>query len=342
MHKKAKQVLWLPTGGQIGDALMILSALAEFLSREPEGKVIYLVRRNAKLISDLAAAYPQIRVIGVPENRLRAALFMLKLLLQRRYVVVVPPVPGNHPTEIKIVAAIFRLMSGNTVVGTRDRSTWEPYTVCLSYDTDLPNIENVRRLLAAGGIATARKGTPPLLKLDMHTPKDATPPQAYIVVHPFPTLPSKTLPMHRWRALLAGLETRYPDLSFIITGSKENASAVKEMSEGLPRVSAAIGLPILEVAWLIKNSALYIGVDTGITHLAGVLQHKSVIIAQRSSPTWLPYYNPKAKVLLNLTRCTCDTDKESCFVEEDGQKYYRCLYDIADETILASIHEKLF
>jgi ADP-heptose:LPS heptosyltransferase len=341
--QKPKHILWLPTGGQIGDALMMLSVLAEFLEREPEGKVTYLARRNAPLISDLASAYSRICVMQIPKNPFNACMYVAGLFLRGNYIVVVPPTPGKHPREIKIVAALFKLMPGNTVIGMRDNGTWQPFNRMVDYDLAILNIDNLRRLLRMGAVTVAPEGASPRLLLDTKVPQ-AFPyvPGSYIVIHPFPTLPSKTLPLHRWKALLVELARQYPSVSFVITGSKENASLAQEMSADIPRTQVATGLPILEVAGIIRNSALYIGVDTGITHLAGVLHHKSVVLAQRSSPTWLLYYNPNAKVLVNTTRCTCDVNKESCFVQEDGQKYYRCLYDIIDKTILDAIHESFF
>lgn len=334
--QKPKHILWLPTGGQIGDALMALSALAEFLEREPEGRVTYLARRNATIIADLARAYPRIQVVPIPKNPFNAFALIVRLFVSGRYVVIVPPTPGTHPKEIKSIATLFRCMPGNRVVGMLDRGSWQPYTHTVVYDTALLNINNLRHELHAGGIETASDNTPPSLRLEVQLPQNISLPHAYIAIHPFPTLQSKTLPMHRWSSLLLDFAKQYPDLSFVVTGSKENEPAAKEMTLNLPRTQLAINLPILEVAGIIQNSALYISVDTGITHLAGVMNHKSVVLAQRSSPTWLPTYNPNAKVLLNTSRCTCDNAERDCFVEEDGQRYYKCLYDITDEAIFTA------
>jgi ADP-heptose:LPS heptosyltransferase len=338
MQKNLRQILWLPTGGQIGDALMALSVLAEFLEREPDGRVIYLARRNATIIADLARAYPRIQVVHVPKNSFKALLLVARLFLSGQYIVEVPPTPGNHSREVKYLAALFKLLRGNRVTGVRDRGAWEPYTNTIVYDHTTTYLNNVRRQLRVDDLPVSADDTPPLLQLSTRIPKDfLLQPQSYIAVHPFPTLPSKSLPMRRWRTLLVELSQKYPELSFVITGSKENDAAAHQMAQGIPRTIVAIGYPILEVAGIIKDSALYIGVDTGITHLAGVLQHTSVVLGQRSSPTWLPYYNPNTMVLLNTARCTCDNGKRDCLVEEDGQMYYRCLYDITDDAIFEAV-----
>ena len=337
MRKTPAHILWLPSGGQIGDALMNLAALREILEYAPNTTVTYLARRNAPVIKDLASALPRVSVVSP-----RGALAPLQLLgyLFRRSLVVVPPTAGHVQTSLKLYTILLRLC-GNTVVGFRDVGSWQSYTNVIEHDVTEFYLESLRRLSADAGLKTESRGTPPQLALPTHIPKSIALPEKYLAIHPFPTLPSKTFPLRRWRSLITTWTEQFPEYSFVITGSKENAEAAKEMARGMPRTTVAIGLPILEVAGIIQKSALYLGVDTGITHLAGVLGHKSVVFAQRSSPTWLPYYNSNAKVLLNLTRCTCDSDKESCFVLEDGQKYYRCLYDIADDTILTAIHESL-
>jgi len=92
-----------------------------------------------------------------------------------------------------------------------------------------------------------------------------------------------------------------------------------------------VNLPILEVAWLVGHAALYIGVDTGITHLAGVLGQKSIVISHFGDPTWIPTYNPNVRALVNSVR------GKDAYIEEDGVRYRAAMYDISDIFFLDSV-----
>jgi ADP-heptose:LPS heptosyltransferase len=119
----------------------------------------------------------------------------------------------------------------------------------------------------------------------------------------------------------------------------------KEAEELLQSAGAkgylAVGKPLMEVGGLIEHGQLYVGVDTGPTHIAGVLGATSVVLAHQNEPTWLPSYNPNATLIWNKEKCVCRVQGEVCVVSEDGELYRRCVYYIPDEEIQGAIRRAL-
>ncbi len=335
-----KHLIWLPTGGHIGDAVMIVSLFSEVLRRTPDMHIQYLVRRNAPFIADLTAAYPNIIVIPVPYSlvgALRAALPLLK----HQSVVIAPPAWGNRPLVIKLLAALLRLR-GDIVVGFKDESLWHPYRL-IEHDRSLRYIDNLRRALLLASVPTEPIGSPPCMKfLSELPPEFPFAGQLYIVVHPFPHMSTrKTLPLRRWRNLAQELRQRYPSCGLVITGAEADRVEAQKIAANKPEIFLAINLPLRQVAGLIEHAKLYIGIDTGPTHIAGVLQAPSIILAQQKEPMWLPSYNPNALLIWEKKNCVCGQPGKRCEVFEDGKPYRRCVYDLSDETIFAAIAAKL-
>jgi len=113
-------------------------------------------------------------------------------------------------------------------------------------------------------------------------------------------------------------------------------AAVAHLAHKVPQVIPMAGLPMGETAWVIDHAALYLGVDTGITHLAGVLQQKSLVLSHFRIPTWRPTYNPNARAIANSKRCEC-AQGGACEIKDGGIAYTRCMYDISDEFMIDSV-----
>jgi ADP-heptose:LPS heptosyltransferase len=67
------------------------------------------------------------------------------------------------------------------------------------------------------------------------------------------------------------------------------------------RIITAVGYSAQEIAALIQSAELYLGIDTGISHLACFLQARVIVVAHSGTATnWLPFYCPSATVLYRL------------------------------------------
>jgi ADP-heptose:LPS heptosyltransferase len=142
--------------------------------------------------------------------------------------------------------------------------------------------------------------------------------------------------------LVEELRQQYPTYGIVITGAEVDRAQAHEMAAvSGDTVFLAIHLPLQEVVGLIENAKLYIGVDTGPTHIAGVLHAPSIVLAQQKEPMWLPTYNPNATLIWEKKNCVCGIPGKTCEVREDGKPYRRCVYDISDAMILDAIRAKL-
>jgi ADP-heptose:LPS heptosyltransferase len=340
--RKITELIWLPTGGHIGDAILIVSIFGEAISKNPGLHISYVMRRNASAARELSAAYPEISVVHLANSPLLALQRMVPLL-KKRAVVMLPPPRDTHPLIVKVLGFIF-MLRGSTVISFDDQSAWLPSTDKIVYEKKKRYIDNLRRALSLGHIATLPENSPPHLNLITSVPEQFpfkdTP---YIVIHPFPHMSTrKTMPLRRWKDLVSIIKQKYPTYSIVITGAEVDRNQAEEIQKLYPeKMFLGIDLSLQQVAGILKKAALYIGVDTGPSHLAGVLHVQSIILSQQNDPVWLPDYNPNALLIWEKKNCVCGIPGKTCEVIEDGQPYRRCVYDISDEAITNAIEKKL-
>jgi len=332
-------VLFIPSGS-IGDALMMLALCGEILKYQPDARITIIARRNGALIRDLARAYPRISVYVIQKNPV-GAWTLLWQSFKRPYTALMPAAFGLG--SVWNTAFFFKMLSlrpGNVTAGLlKKKGDPDPYQRSEVYNTGILHFDSMRRLAVLGGLTVAPQGSLLSLNLAAKTPERyAEMKGAYIVLHPFGSSSWKSWPPRRSKELLDKLGKLYPSFNFVVTGGKENEKAAKDIAQGMPRTTTATGLPILEAAGVIQDAALFIGVDTGTLHLASVMNQKVIALEHNASPEWLPTYNPSAVVLTNREHCMCGGVKnDSCVAWEDGVPYMRCLYEIADETILSAV-----
>jgi len=168
----------------------------------------------------------------------------------------------------------------------------------------------------------------------------------YLFVHPFAGSEIRELSQARWVQLLHKLSTLYPHLKILISGAGKDDVAARHLRDAAMMGDILINLSgkcsVQEIASLISHAAAYLGVDTGITHLASVIQAPAVLIGNNSNPFWLPTYSTNTTILTADEHCTCDGAKGgACWVTEAGQQRYRCMVEISDETILDALREKI-
>jgi len=162
----------------------------------------------------------------------------------------------------------------------------------------------------------------------------------YVVVHPFAASSVRTLPRERWSDLLIFIATTFPAYQIVVSGGPVDRLEAKSLCTAhnkaifIKEVSASFA----ETIQIIADAALYVGVDTGPTHLAAHLEVPMIVIGNNSNPCWLPTYAENVTILTHDEHCTCTGDKKGeCFVYRDGTRYYRCMIEIPQETITQHI-----
>lgn len=331
-----RRIVWFAMG-PIGDTLMTLAALSE-TTADDRVAILIIARRNSKLILDLASGMRDVTVVDA-STWVGAVAALLQGLTVSSSRVLIPPTFGSHSFYTKLFAVLWSLRPGAHVIGFADKGRVQPYRTCLVYDFSALYIDNVRRAFRVSGCSLEKEGGRPsatFMPVPIDLPFKA---RAYIAIHPFAANPKRSLSKERWRTLIAAVSEKYP---VVLTGSESDRQDLEWLSTGFSNVKVAAGLPIKETAYVLEHALRYVGVDTGITHLAGVLGLDSVVVGNNSNPTWLPTYNRNARILVESSHCTCTGDKGgNCIVVVDNNEYYRCMYEVPDAVILAAVLDGL-
>src|SRR5437899_3328083 len=114
----------------------------------------------------------------------------------------------------------------------------------------------------------------------------------------FPTKAHRNWPAQSFAGLAERILTRHPAASFVVLGDRETEAAGEALSVRFPgRWRVAAGkLSLRESAAIIAELDLYVGVDTGPTHIAGALEVPMIGIYHHAYPG--RYLAP-----LNRARC---------------------------------------
>ena len=117
----------------------------------------------------------------------------------------------------------------------------------------------------------------------------------------FPTKAHRNWPAQSFAELAARIAAAHPKAHFVVLGDRDSLEAAKGVSRRLPgKVDVAAGAASLrQSAALIAALDLYIGVDTGPTHIAGALDVPMVGIYHHAYPgrNLAPLERPRLRVL---------------------------------------------
>lgn len=335
------------TNGSIGDFLM--ASLCADSARKRLGNnanIIILAPRNVSILRDLFSAYAYIQAIEINRrNFLRALVSLLMRMVWQRNLVVNQGVFKRIPFLARSLARLLTLRRGSNYLhfSQREESNKQKEGEVVIFDYHLSVYKNLARLFNTQGIAISSTVPP------YHFVRDPSALEryglihsSYVVIHPCASSFSRSLPIARWAGIFEYITVNFPDIKVVITGSKQDDQFIQRILELSVSTTSLIDLAgrlsMTELANIVDGARGYIGVDTGVTHLAGVLQKRSVIIGNLSNPCWLPFYNKDATILTERKSCTCNGQKGgNCFYLIEGEKYYKCIIDISKKTIYESI-----
>ena len=257
-------------GGALGDFLVTLPALARLRQQWPEARL--------ELAGNATAA-----ALGVRQGLLDAAHSQHEARWSALYADAPLPaafaewlagfdlVVNFWPDPDGLLARRFPLRAGQTFL-----------TASATPDT-VPAAAHFCAPLAALGAA----------KGNFHHPLRTYAPvkPARIALHPGSGSPRKNWPLDRWLALAHWLEADMGLDVFVITGEAEPAGLLSGVGRSLH------ARPLDDVADLLAGCRLFIGHDSGISHLAAAAGAPSVLLFGPTDPAiWAPP-SPSVRVL---------------------------------------------
>ncbi len=137
----------------------------------------------------------------------------------------------------------------------------------------------------------------PAAILSPHEPREVDP--SLIALHPGSGSETKNWPLQHWAAVAESLLSADPHRRILLIGGEADAERVERLCAILPneRVQCAQNLPLVELAARLQNCALFLGHDSGISHLAAAVGTPSVLLFGPTDPAiWAPA-NQNVKVL---------------------------------------------
>jgi len=329
--------------GTIGDMIMV-SSLLDVIHKKDRDAVFYVgVIKNFNLIKSLTSKYGWIRFFDLSKKQNFLILY-LKIVFGKVFVIV-PPSFGRVPKKISLfLKALSMFNFENSPIGFSINEETEKFLAKkIPFQKNKIFLDNLGLFLPVLGFKE-EKIIPhfDFVFNEKFIESLGLKKNKYIVFHVCAANKVRSLPKSRWISVIKGLKGLSENNKFVFSAAKKDLDFVNEIivKSGVSGIVADGS--IHDIATLIRDAKLYVGIDTGITHMACVQKVDSVIIANNSNPTWLPSYNPNATILKNDEVCTCDGLKGGdCLVDFEGDKYYRCLFFISDEEIIFAIKEKL-
>lgn len=290
--------------GAIGDFLMAIF-LAEMLQKT--GYVDHMtivVPRNLNFLQGLIGAYPYISAIEV--SRRRGWGRMLKMI-RHPNLVMVQPTLGKIPVRIKLLGWSISRSYGSRFLGFQDNGPLCRALYCktLVYDTDRLYSENMQDIVRAVGAPVPVQVPGLEITPDFkHIQACALDQRRYMVFHPGASHPIRSFTAQDARDVITSVLEKDAEMHVVLSGGPDERTFIEEIRNGLrrkERIVTAIGCSAREIAALIQSAEFYVGIDTGISHLACFLHARAIVAASRgTAANWLPFYCPSATVLYRL------------------------------------------
>jgi heptosyltransferase-2 len=105
----------------------------------------------------------------------------------------------------------------------------------------------------------------------------------FLVIHPGSGSPRKN--WQGYDPFIARWRSRHSEAIVVLNGPAEAATPLSREAN----VLAATGLSLPQVAALVQDSRLYLGNDSGVSHLAGAVGGRGVVLFGPSDPAvWAP------------------------------------------------------
>jgi len=125
-----------------------------------------------------------------------------------------------------------------------------------------------------------------------------TPHKGYIILHPGSGSRKKNIPFYLWKKLFLEIRTIVPEsLRPIFLLGPAELDILEEIKEAKLKAQTLISTSIEDLACYLKRAALFVGHDSGPTHMAAMIGIPTVSLFKATDPVvWHPL-GPSVKVL---------------------------------------------
>lgn len=126
--------------------------------------------------------------------------------------------------------------------------------------------------------------------------------RSLIAIHPGSGSEAKNWPLERFVELTAVLLQSDESRRFLLIGGEADEERVTRLAGAVPNESRSVlmNLPLPDLAGILQNCALFIGHDSGISHLAAAVGTRCMLLFGPTDPEiWAPA-NPQVQVLRAL------------------------------------------
>lgn len=331
---------------RLGDALLTTPLIRTLRRGYPRARLDVLAFRGGE---GILAGNPDIDdVITMPERPDLSETAALVARLWRKYDLVVSTQSGDRPTFYALVAGHYRVglvpPAGNTGARWKRRA----YHVAIAPEPETHRITHLRLLTDALGLPFVPDLVPPQGATSVALPR-----APYAVLHANPAYRYKRWTDEGWRGLARGLAER--SMTVAVTGGPgagERAYLDELWAPVEPAVIRLDGkLDWPQLAELLAGAAVYVGVDTSMSHLAAAAGCPTVALYGPTSPRligpwpvggltepWEPSgtLQQRGNVLVVQNPLPClPCEKLGCAGHLDS--YSRCLDELSVRQVLSAV-----
>lgn len=340
--KKYKNIIYFQNGS-IGDFLMTIFFLENVYLNNSDLKLWVLIPKNEKLLQQFLEKYPYINIIFANKRSIRGLIGIFSLLkfVFSKNLVITAPTLGKLSIFIKIMAKKMSFLRGSELVGFEDGQKINKfiYTKLLKYDTKIIYSDFLKSVIKELGF-DIKNETPELryIKEENILEELNLKENKYIIFSPIAATKGRSLKECDINKIIDFVTDLFPEIKIVLTGGKVDEEILSTFTD---KASVLINPEISKLCTLLDHSRLFIGMDTGTSHIASFLQTKSLIIAQNGTPNWLPYYNENADILYSVNGCTHNKYEGREHLESCRGDILRCLGDVPFKAIESKLTDLL-
>lgn len=333
----------------LGDVLLTTPLIRSLRLAYPNAKIDLLVYGN--VVAMLEGNTDISELIIAPQRASLNNHWQMLKRLKRDYDLAITTQSGDRPFLYALMAAKNRI----GVVPPKPQTGWQKRFFLkqwLEYDdVNTHTVLQHLKLLSLINVPPCFDVVPPQNSNTIELDKP------YVVLHPYPQWTYKQWTIAGWLEIGKFLQSL--GFKVVLTGSPAQAELayVAQIANDLPDVLNLSGqLSLAQLSAILKNAALYVGVDTGITHLAAATGVSVIALYGATNPVkWSPFpfgfkenKNPfervGSKTVLNVSllqgeKHCVPCHQEGC--ERHQQSRSACLDEMSAERVKAAIRSAL-